>query len=389
VRLYPTIPLWSQVDFISDKAPAREFRVSLEDIESGSGHLISGKLANYEAEGIPFESNDILFGKLRPYLAKFYQAKYPGTAGGDIHVYRPLPNSAPRFLFYVISSSVFIEYANISTTGVKMPRTDWITLRNFPTPNPPLDIQYAIADYLDQETSKINLMLKKLDNLSQLLKEWKQTDIESAFSNDSGHQHAALSLVANSLPGYAFPSKHFTTNESGEQLLRGINVKPSSIDWTETVWLKYPIQNTEQYRLREGDVVIGLDRPYIGSGLRCAKLSRTDEGSLLVQRVLRIRNSPDLLASYFFYAVQRQAFYDHLAPSFTGISVPHISEKQILSYKVPLPPPHEQERIVAHLDDTTANIDAMLAKTKKMKDILIERRSAVITAAVTGQIEVH
>lgn len=255
-------------------------------------------------------------------------------------------------------------------------------------PLPPLDTQRAIADYLDRETSEIDAMLDKLDGLGRLLEERRRTEVEHAFV-EGEYPTAALSLVANSLPGFAFPSDNFAKDGPGDMLLRGVNVKPATLDWDDSVRLVSPMPETGIYRLRTGDVVLGLDRPYIGSGLRCARLQPSDGSPLLVQRVLRVRDSAGLLSSYFYYLVQRQSFYDHLAPSFTGISVPHISESQVLSYTAPLPPLDEQERIVQHLDETTARIDAMLAKTQQLKDLLTERRSALITAAVTGQIEVH
>lgn len=296
----------------------------------------------------------------------------------------------PLFAHHLLRSTWFQEEFFRFGTGIvaDLWSTRFERMRQIRVPLPPLDTQRAIADYLDRETSEIDAMLDKLDGLGRLLEERRRTEVEHAFV-EGEYPTAALSLVANSLPGFAFPSDNFAKDGPGDMLLRGVNVKPATLDWDDSVRLVSPMPETGIYRLRTGDVVLGLDRPYIGSGLRCARLQPSDGSPLLVQRVLRVRDSAGLLSSYFYYLVQRQSFYDHLAPSFTGISVPHISESQVLSYTAPLPPLDEQERIVRHLDETTARIDAMLAKTQQLKDLLTERRSALITAAVTGQIEVH
>ena len=384
MRLYPTIPLWSQVDFISDKAPAREFRVSLEDIESGSGHLISGELANYEAEGIPFEPNDILFGKLRPYLAKFYQPKYPGTAGGDIHVYRPLSNSAPRFLFYVISSSAFIEYANISTTGVKMPRTDWITLRNFPTPNPPLDIQCAIAAYLDRETSEIDTMLEKLDEMNQLLENRKKSEVRESVAPKNGNFTQIKYLAQVSL-GKTVQNKKLSKEDQLTHYVRAANIQSHGLVLDDQKMYMTP-DELVKYSITSNDVLVveggagfgrsvTIESPMIGWGFQ--------------NHVIRLRPNKDISGKFLDYTVKNHLWGGLLDILSDGATIPAISSETVRELSTLAISPKQQHEIAAKLDETNANIDAMIAKTRELKKILTERRSALITAAVTGQIEVH
>ena len=82
-------------------------------------------------------------------------------------------------------------------------------------------------------------------------------------------------------------------------------------------------------------------------------------------------------------------FVAHFSPETTGVSVPHISPEQIYNFVIPVPPLSEQRAIVAHLDAATAQFDALTAEVERALALLQERRTALISAAVTGQIDVR
>lgn len=360
---FQQVPLWSQVEFVADKAPARDFRVSLEDIKSGTGHLIAGELANYDADGIPFEQGDILFGKLRPYLAKFYHAPQPGTAGGDIHVYRPLPHAHPRFIYYVVSSGSFVGHASVSTTGVKMPRTDWAALRRFPVPLPPRDTQRAIADYLDRETSEIDAMLDKLNGLGRLLEERRHNEIALRVSDQEGRfPRVAVQTLGQINSGDVIPADRIS--EEGTYPVYGGNGLRGY---------------TEDSNQTEPKLLIGRQ------GALCGNVHLAEGQYWASEHAMVVTPNIEFRPRWLLYVLQNEK----LGQLSTAAAQPGITATAVGLQKIPFPPLVEQERIARHLDETTARIDAMLAKTQELKDLLTERRSALITAAVTGQIEVH
>ena len=86
---------------LTEKTDRRENPVALENIESWSGSFIQTE-TKFEGDGIAFERGDILFGKLRPYLAKVYLADASGEAVGDFHVMRPTKGIDSRFSQYQI-----------------------------------------------------------------------------------------------------------------------------------------------------------------------------------------------------------------------------------------------------------------------------------------------
>jgi type I restriction enzyme S subunit len=112
------------LSLLTEKTDRRENPVALENIEGWTGRFISTE-TEFQGDGIAFNAGDILFGKLRPYLAKAYRAETSGEAVGDFHVLRPAPEIDSRFAQYQILNREFIDMVDGSTFGSKMPRASW------------------------------------------------------------------------------------------------------------------------------------------------------------------------------------------------------------------------------------------------------------------------
>ncbi|WP_031597650.1 restriction endonuclease subunit S [Ferrovum myxofaciens] len=166
---------------ITTKATKRETPVALENIEGWSGRFINTE-SDFEGDGVGFSAGDILFGKLRPYLAKVYLAEFDGEAVGDFHVLRPANSMVGRFVQYQILSRDFIEIADSSTFGAKMPRVGWDFLGNMMFLASPLSEQTAIATFLDRETVKINSLTAEAERGIVLLKERRSALISAAVT---------------------------------------------------------------------------------------------------------------------------------------------------------------------------------------------------------------
>ena len=136
---------------LTEKTDRRENPVALENIEGWTGRFIATD-TEFQGEGIAFTTNDILFGKLRPYLAKAYRAESPGEAVGDFHVMRPAAGVDSRFAQYQILNRTFIDIVDGSTFGSKMPRASWEFVGGMQVTTPPLMEQTQIAAFLDRET---------------------------------------------------------------------------------------------------------------------------------------------------------------------------------------------------------------------------------------------
>ena len=145
-------------------------RVEYEDIISGTGCLNKDVYTkdNYKT-GIAFQSGDVLYGKLRPYLHNWLLPTFSGIAVGDFWVLQPLEIDS-GFLYRLVQSQQFDEVANQST-GTKMPRADWklVSKTEFAIPVS-IKEQKLIGDYLQSLDSLITLQQRKLEKLQNVKK---------------------------------------------------------------------------------------------------------------------------------------------------------------------------------------------------------------------------
>ena len=151
----------------SDKLPSVEF----EDIVSGEGVLNKDIYRkNVVKRGVRFDKDDVLFGKLRPYLKNILYADFNGVAVGDFWVLRNTEKVDPYFLYVLVSSDSFMDVANVSS-GSKMPRADWSLVSNsrFLIPST-IDEQRCIAKFFRNLEKQISSRKQQVEQLQQLKK---------------------------------------------------------------------------------------------------------------------------------------------------------------------------------------------------------------------------
>lgn len=172
---------------LSTERPSEEEQEHLpyianEDIESWTGKLLKDDPQPAESEGRKFFVDDVLFNKLRPYLAKVYRAQFDGVSSGELLCLRPSGNVLPKYLFYVLVSKGFIDTVDAETFGSKMPRADWDIVGHQPLPLPPLETQQRIARFLDDKTARIDALIAKKRALLERLAEKRQALITRAVT---------------------------------------------------------------------------------------------------------------------------------------------------------------------------------------------------------------
>ncbi|KST47644.1 restriction endonuclease subunit S [Enterococcus durans] len=152
-------------------------RVEFEDIVSGEGRLNKDVSHKFDdRKGILFSSQNILYGKLRPYLKNWLLADFKGIALGDFWVFKSI-NSDPKFVYSLIQSNHYQKVAN-DTSGTKMPRSDWkkVSSTEFQIPSS-LEEQKKIGSFFKKLDDTISLHQRKLD----LLKEQKKGFLQKMF----------------------------------------------------------------------------------------------------------------------------------------------------------------------------------------------------------------
>lgn len=307
-----------------------------------------------------------------------------------------------RYVRYALQrsiASVVVDSVSIATWSASL----W---NEQPIPWPSKSEQQKIADFLDRKCAEIDSVIAQTRASIEEYKKLKQAVITQAVTKgirgdrpmkDSGIAWIGeipeswlsrpLKTYIDILPGYAFSSEDFKSD--GIPLLRGVNVTPEGIRWDDVVYWDQSIStNLSQFLLAENDLVVGLDRPWISSGTRVAFISSKDIPALLLQRVCRIRTNKNMDIRFVYHAIASKYFEEALSTDTTGVSVPHISTKQIQEYRVAVPNIDEQIEICDYLDVKCAKIDNLMRNKEKLITELESYKKSLIYEYVTGKKEV-
>ena len=167
--------------------------------------------------------------------------------------------------------------------------------------------------------------------------------------------------------GFPFKSSSYSDDPSDPKLLRGDNIAQGRVRWDGVKrWPHSRTAEVAQYWLKEGDIILAMDRPWIEAGLKYCAIQRDDLPCLLVQRVACLRGTKGLDNGFLRYLIGSQSFTDHVLAVQTGTAVPHISSKQIQSFRFDLPPLSEQHAIAA----TLGALDDKIELNRKMNATL-------------------
>lgn len=220
------------------------------------------------------------------------------------------------------------------------------------------------------------------DQIKQLRQTILRLAVRGGLSSagDWKYQSIRLGDAASLQNGYAFKSEWFTKN--GVRLLRNANVSHGTLNWMDEVCLsEAQAAEYERFRLAAGDVVVSLDRPFIVTGTKVARVTGEDLPALLLQRVGRFVLSSSLSADYLFLWVSSPEFSDQIDPGRSN-GVPHISSKQVEGAKLLIPPLTEQHRIVAKVDELMSLCDQLEASLIRGENIRSRLLDALLHEAL-------
>jgi type I restriction enzyme S subunit len=382
---------------------AREY-VGLENIESWSGRFTRTESEQHVGEGQAslFESGDVLFGKLRPYLAKVALAKASGRCTSELLVLRST-RSCARFLQYVLLSEPFIRSVDASTFGSKMPRADWAFIGQVFVPVPNIDEQQAIANYLDRKTVAIDALIAKKERLIQLLQEKRQAFItqvvtkgpdpnvpmkESGFNwlgeVPSHWRLLRLKQLSHRISGRLVyqPAQYFS--DDGVPFIMANNVTERGISLEHTKFIPAEVNaRFAHHSLRTGDVVMVR----VGAPGVTAVVGREQDG-LNCGSLMIVRRNPAFHSAWLAAVMNSPVVRAQIDVVQYGAAQEQINITDAVNFRIPTPPLEEQRRIAAFLLRRTGNIDRTTDKLHEHIAVLREYRQGLITAAVTGKLDV-
>ena len=394
------------LSLLTEKSDSKTNPVALENIEGWSGRFIASE-TEFEGDGVRFDTGDILFGKLRPYLAKVLLARWPGEAVGDFHVLRAKPSVFPRFAQYLMLTRSFIDIVDGSTFGSKMPRAGWEFVGDMPLPIPSFDEQKSIVAFLDRETAKIDDLVAEQEQLITLLKEKRQAVISHAVTKgldpsvpmkDSGVEwlgevpaHWQVMPIKRDIEFVTSGARGWAENytDEGDLFIRIGNLTRDSIrlDLSDTQRVTVP-ESAEVARtqVRAGDVLFSITA-FLGS---VAVVPPGLGRAFVSQHVALVRpRGRQLQPEWIAYVTASDVGKTCLESLGYGGTKVQLSLSDVSSLLVTVPPLCEQETLTRFLDRETTSFDALILEAQSAIALLQERRSALIFAAVTGQIDVR
>jgi restriction endonuclease S subunit len=356
-------------------------------------------------------SGDTIISTVRTYLravALFETAQEELICSTGFAVLSPRHSVEPRFLYYWVRSSPFVDAVVARSTGVSYPAANPSDVGDLPLALPSRPTQVAIADFLDRETERIDRLVEKKRRLIELLEE-KRTALIS---------HTVTKGLDQSVPmkdsGIAWLGeipKHWET------LRMSAFARPGAKTFVDGDWVELPYITDEGIRLiQTGNIGVGEYREqgfrYIAEEsfyeLQCTEVM---PGDVLVCRladpvgraclapelgvrmitsvdVCIVKTRSDVDARYLVYLLSSKQYLAHLDAIGRGGTRVRVSRSQLGQVRLPIPPLEDQERIAGHLDDRVPGIRHVMHKTEEQLDKLAEYRQALITAAVTGQLDV-
>jgi type I restriction enzyme S subunit len=368
-----------------------------------------------------FQDGDVVIAKITPCFENGKGSIATGLVNSaaygttELHVLRASQALDCRYLFYLTITDGYRKLGESEMYGAGgQKRVPPEFCKNFLTPLPPLPEQTAIADFLDRKTEQIDTLVAKKRRLIALLKEKRTALISRTVTRglpadaarefglephtrfkDSGiewlgqvpevWEPTPLKFIARIQTGYAFSSDDFT--DEGIPVLRiGDITRDGYVDFTNAKYLP------ETYKIAYSKVLItrgAIVMAMTGATIGKAGKYDLDDPALLNQRVCSFYSTGDNDQSFLWYLLNADFYLEHIKLTAFGGAQPNISDTELLACIVAVAPATEQTAIATYLDRETAKIDKLVEKVEAAIARLQEYRIALITAAVTGKIDVR
>jgi type I restriction enzyme S subunit len=357
-----------------------------------------------------FEQGDVVRARVTPCFENGKGALLATLTGGrglgttELFVFKPSPDVDPRFLYYVTVSGEFTEQGTATLYGAHgVRRVDDQFARDYRVWVPPVPTQRAIADYLDRETARIDALIAAKRRMVGLLDERRISAAHATVTGAqvSGPREPSGVPWLGSVPsqwrmarlGSLFHvqlgrmlSAERSTGPHLRRYLRNINIRWGSVDTSDLAEMDFPPADRRRYQVRAGDLLVNEG----GAGIGRAAIWDGKIDEIYYQKsVHRVRPRGSLgvrwLLEWLRVAVDRRVF--HVEGNLA--TIPHVPAEALRQYRVPCPPAVDAGALIAALDATIERDMAVRRVTETQLTLLQERRQALITAAVTGQLDIR
>jgi type I restriction enzyme S subunit len=348
---------------------------------------------------------DIVFNKLRTWQGGVGMSKYEGRVSPAYFVCRPSSAVEPRFLHYLLRSTIYLQELTRISKWMPPAQFDigWEQLRLLPTLLPGIGEQRAITDFLDRETARIDALITKKRNLRTLAEERFESAIYDAIRGITPSKREPRKPSGREWLGDI--PKHWTMPPVGANFdvilgkmvnpeataaaerfpyLRNTNVKWDSFDTSDVEEMGFSPSERIKYSLRKGDCLV-CEGGEVG---RAAIWDRDNEELYFQKAVHRVRPRREASTRFLMYCLRAAAKREVFRIEGNQATIVHLTAEKLRVHRFPWPPPVEQDQIVARLDGERDALHLLRSRLDTQLRLLQEHRQTLITAAVTGRMEI-
>ena len=367
--------------------------VALDNIVSWDAQFLPSESAS-DGNSNECEPGDVLFGKLRPYLAKAYIPKEKSICSPEFLVMRPNNGTHNKFMLYYFLSKSFIAYIKNQVAGTKMPRTKWSDLGciSFNLPSP--EEQEAIAAYLDKECEKIGSEIELLERKADAYSHLRRSLINRAVTRGLNPN---APMKPSGIPWTDYIPEHWDIKR-GKSIFQGVyrDVRPE--DGTVTCFRDGEVTLRTNRRttgftesekeigyhgVRVGDLVIHQMDAFAGS----IGISDSDGKCSPICIVCRPLHEDEADLGYYCQLLRVMAHSGFIQSLAKGVRerTTDFRYKTLVTLHFPVPPYIEQQQIAAYLDEKCGKIDTIIEKIGTKVERLKELKRSLINEVVTGK----
>ncbi|MGO5130588.1 restriction endonuclease subunit S [Mitsuokella jalaludinii] len=345
--------------------------LNLDMIESDTGDIVGYEYVDFDKIGnstVSFDTTNVLYSKLRPYLNKVVIPNRPGYATSEIVVLKPNPEIITReYLAYFLRSSHFVKYINSKTTGAKMPRANIKVLKQAKVLCPNLDTQNQIVKILQKCTKIINARKKELMILDELVKarfiEFFGDPVINIYKYPEHMLGENVEFLTSGSRGWA---KYYS--KKGKMFITIKNVKDGQI-LTNNIQYITPPDNAEARRtkVQNGDLLISITADLGRTAVVPQEIA--EKGAYINQHLMCVRlNKKVLLPEYVSFFMESEAGKRQFYAKNQNAVKAGLNFDAIKTFKIMVPPLEKQNKYISftkRVNKSKITIDSCIVIIRK------------------------
>lgn len=360
-------------------------------IESKTGHLIERSTIATDRVFSPkhrFRAGQIVYSKIRPYLAKALMAQADGLCSADMYPITPRVNA--RYLLRWMLSSEFTQAASDNQGRTVLPKINKEALSRLPVPVPPLAEQDRISEKVEVLLARICRARDELERVPKLVERYRKAVLEAAFREAEalGRLAPVADFIQSLDQGWSPKCDNEVSNEDAWAVIKTTAIQALEFLPNENKRLPMHLLPRSNIEIKSGDVLITRAGPRSRVGI-CCVVEATRTKLMLCDKAYRLRVQPGVAdPSYLAMMLNSPSALQRIEEMKTGIndSGLNLTQDKFLNLKLPLIPIEAQRESIEKVQTTFSHIARALKETAKAAQHIDRLNQAILNKAFSGEL---